>query len=144
VSYDFNLAGYERMTLSGTVQENQSITLNASLLSFDRIASSREVRNQPKPLSQVPPRLDPSVPVGSTVTITFVVDRDGSTRDHTFELKEKSDNAVFAQRCIDAIKQWKFSPALNQDGKPVNVKISVPFNVTPQAADEPGKMPWRQ
>ena len=140
VSYDFNLPGYERMTLSGTVAENQSITLNASLLSLDRIAPTREIKNQPKPLIQGPPKIDPAIPVGSTITITFVVDRDGSTRDHTFQLKESTDNAAFAQRCIDAVKLWKFSPALNQEGKPINVKLSIPFNVTPQQNDGPVNM----
>ena len=135
VEYDFNLSGHEKVTLSGSVTENQSITLNAVMLSFDRVASAREIKNQPKPLTQGQPKIDPSIPVGSTATITFVVDRNGSTRDHTFQLKDKMDNAIFAQRCIDAVKLWKFSPALNQEGKPINVKISVPFNVTPQAEE---------
>jgi hypothetical protein len=135
VEYDFNLSGHEKVTLSGSVTENQSITLNAVMLSFDRVASAREIKNQPKPLTQGQPKIDPTIPVGSTATITFVVDRNGSTRDHTFQLKDKMDNAIFAQRCIDAVKLWKFSPALNQEGKPINVKISVPFNVTPQAEE---------
>ena len=136
VEYDFNLAGHEKVTLSGSVVENQSITLNAQMLSFDRVASAREIKSQPKPLTQGQPKIDPAIPVGATATITFVVDRNGSTRDHTFQTKEKSDNAAFAQRCIEAVKLWKFSPALNLEGKPINVKISVPFNVT-QQSEEP-------
>ena len=136
VEYDFNLAGHEKITLSGQVVENQSLTLNAVLLSFDRIASTREIKNQPKPLAQDPPKIDAAVPVGSTITITFVVDRNGTTRDHTFQLKEKTDNAVFAQRCIDAVKTRKISPALSQAGKPLNVRLSVPFNVTQQQVED--------
>jgi len=139
VEYDFNLAGYEKATVSGTVVENQSVTLNASLLSFDRVSSAREIKTQPKALSQGAPKIDPTIPIGSTITITFVVDRNGTTRDHTFQLKEKTDNAVFAQRCIDAVKLWKFSPAVSLEGKPINVKLSVPFNVsTQQVEDAPG------
>ncbi len=137
VEYDFNLTGYEKLTLSGNVVENQSITLNAALVSFDRIASAREIKSQPKPLTQVQPKTDATTPVGSTATITFVVDRTGAIRDPSFQLKEKTDNAVFAQRCIDAVKLWKFSPALNQEGKPINVRISVPFSVNQQSDEAP-------
>lgn len=131
VEYEFNLAGHEKAVVSGNVVENQSITLNASLLSFDRVSLTREVKTQAKPLNREAPKIDPAVPVGSTITITFVVDRNGTTRDHTFQLKEKTDNAVFAQRCIDAVKQWKFSPAISLEGKPINVRLSVPFTVNP-------------
>jgi len=135
VEYEFTLAGHEKMTLNGSVVENQSTTLNAVLISFDRVASAREVKSQPKPLIQGQPKIDPTIPDGSTITITFVVDRNGTTRDHTFQLKEKTDNALFAQRCIDALKEWKFNPALNQEGKPINVRMSVPFNMAAQTPE---------
>jgi len=135
VEYEFNLVGYEKATVSGTVVDNQSVTLNASLLSFDRVTLPRDIKTQPKALVQGAPKIDPAIPVGSTITITFVVDRSGSTRDHTFQLKEKTDNAVFAQRCIDAIKLWKYSPAIGLEGKPINVKLSIPFNVSAQQTD---------
>ena len=87
VEYDFNMAGHEKVTLGASVVEGQSITLDAVMLSFDRIASAREIKNQPKPLTQGLPKIDPTIPVGSTAVVTFVVDRNGSTRDHGCPVK---------------------------------------------------------
>ncbi len=130
VDYTFVLPGYENMSLSGNVTEGASLNLNAVLLSVDRLAAAREIRDSPKvlPQSQVAPFVPPTAAVGTQVTISLVVEKDGKTRDIVVE---KSTDAGFAEECLKAVKKWKFSPAINKDGKPVNLKISVPFNVTP-------------
>jgi TonB family protein len=55
------------------------------------------------------------------VTLEVVVGSDGATRDISVLSTLGPD---FDKAAIDAVKQWKFSPAM-KDGKPVAVKIAV-------------------
>ncbi len=128
VEYTFAMPGYDSATMSGNVTEGGSLNLNSVLLSVNRLATAREIKDSPKPLFTVSPLVPPKVAVGTQVTISLSVEKDGKTRDIAVE---KSTDTAFAEECLKAVKKWKFSPAINKEGKPVNLKISVPFAVTP-------------
>ncbi|MDB6147516.1 MAG: TonB family protein [Spartobacteria bacterium] len=57
-----------------------------------------------------------------TVTVAIIIGADGSVRDA--KLVNATD-PIFIESAIEAVKQWKFHPAL-VDGKPVNISSSVP------------------
>lgn len=56
-----------------------------------------------------------------TVKLKLVVRSDGVPRDVTVSQSLGPD---FDSAAMDAVKQWKFSPAI-KDGKPVSVQIAV-------------------
>jgi protein TonB len=93
-------------------------------LVIDPIYSLKEVDQLPAPISQANPvyprtlrtqRLEGSVDVG------FVITAKGSIQDpHAVS----STHEGFEQAAIDAVKKWKFKPAM-KDGKPVSTKVLV-------------------
>lgn len=89
-------------------------------------------------------RKDPGVPVpvavvapsvsadynGSVVQIEFVVDAKG--RPDRFRVRSTPDSDV-ASAVVDAVKQWRFTPAL-ADGKPVATKVVLPVRIVDEFA----------
>ncbi len=77
-------------------------------------------------------KVNPSYPkeakedkVQGTVIVDITIDTEGSV----IEAKAtKSPDARLSTAAIDAIKQWKFKPALNKAGKPVQVLATVTVN----------------
>jgi TonB family protein len=136
VEYTFAMPGYDSATMNGNVTEGGSLNLNAVLLSVNRLATAKEIKDSPKPLFTVAPLVPPKVAVGTQVTISLIVEKDGKTRDIAVE---KSTDTAFAEECLKAVRKWKFSPAINKEGKPVNLKVSVPFAVTPNT--KPSDLP---
>ena len=59
-----------------------------------------------------------------TVTLALVVGVDGRPRDIKVEASPDKD---FAKNAVDAVKQWRFDPAI-RDGKPVELPIHVDVN----------------
>jgi protein TonB len=59
-----------------------------------------------------------------TVILWLIVDQNGKPRDIKVA---RSLGMGLDQRAIEAVKQWKFEPAM-KDGKPVNVQINVEVN----------------
>lgn len=95
------------------------------LYSFTK-ADSVEFDKPPVAISQVQPKYPDaamSENIEGTVYLKVFVDREGAVRDVSVI---KSDSKVFEQPSIDAIRQWRFTPALLQD-KPVDAWIAVPF-----------------
>jgi TonB family protein len=58
----------------------------------------------------------------ATVVVGFVLNEQGTIGDVAVV---RSTNHGFDQACMDAVQQWEFKPGL-KDGKPVNVRMSVP------------------
>jgi TonB family protein len=63
------------------------------------------------------------------VNVSFVVNRDGTLRD--IQTVGKVDKQL-GKTCIEAISKWKFQPAMGYDGRPLNVRVSVPITFVTQ------------
>jgi TonB family protein len=62
---------------------------------------------------------------GGSVTIEFVISKDGTTREH--KVVESDDDRAFANHVVIAVRAWKFSPAY-KDGKPISVQTRQSFH----------------
>jgi TonB family protein len=67
------------------------------------------------------PELEQHVSREGAVKVKLVVRSDGVPTDVTIS---RSLNPDFDNAAIDAVKQWKFSPA-TKDGKPIAVQIAI-------------------
>jgi TonB family protein len=76
----------------------------------------------PVPLAVVRPSVGPEY-VGTTVQLEFVVDVTGKPAG--FIVKSTPDSMV-AAAVTDAVKQWRFTPAMN-NGVAVATKVSLPI-----------------
>ncbi len=128
VSYELSLSGYDTETLSGKIQPGQILSLTRTLESEDRIARLSDTDERPVPLLTPQPQVSSlRIVEPLRVDIQLVVDRYGNTRDLSIT---KSTNAELAKLCLAAAAKWKFKPA-TINGKPVNVRVAVPFNIMP-------------
>lgn len=90
-----------------------------------RIYELSDVQVIPKVAYAVAPQYPFTLPeagIHAEVILWTVVHADGTVGDVTVET---STNAEFNQSAIDAVKQWKFEPALRND-EPVACRIRVP------------------
>lgn len=99
----------------------------------DKLASAfslAEIDQKPRAIFQPTP-LYPSVmrakKVEGVVTVIFVVDASGKVTDPRVE---KSTDPAFEKPALDAVKQWKFEPAL-RSGERVACKMRVPIRFQP-------------
>lgn len=87
-------------------------------------------------------RFDPPYPQGGslrsttaeTVKICFAIDTDG-TPSH-FSVTSGVDDVVNAA-ALNAVKQWQYIPAIQEDGHPVKVWVEVPVNFALPFRPEP-------
>ncbi len=77
-------------------------------------------------------KVNPSYPaeakkdkVEGQVVLDLTIDTDGSVSDTKVK---KSGDSRLTEAAIRAIKQWKFKPAMNKAGKPVEVVATVTVN----------------
>jgi hypothetical protein len=124
VRYELSLAGYEPASVSGTVSEGQHLQLNARMLSVDRIALLSEMKTQPQPVDTPAPQLSSVRVMPAQLKASFVIWRDGTVRD--LQIIGTNDK-VIAERCSTAVLRWTFKPALNKEGHPINVRVTVPI-----------------
>jgi protein TonB len=61
--------------------------------------------------------------VSGLVAVSCVIDENGSVVDMKVT---KSSHPDFERPAMDALKQWRFTPA-KKDGKPVKVRVTIPF-----------------
>jgi len=113
----------------------------AEMLSFEKKKDESlqdefiEVTEEPKPQQNIQaiviyPRKAIKTGIQGKVTYSALIDTNGNvTKVHI----DKSDNVIFDQAVIDAVKNTKFKPALNGDHKPVRVWYtqSVNFKIKP-------------
>ncbi len=97
---------------------------SAKSLEQSYIESCRKGTDVPVPIAVVSPQVD-GYDIGQTVQVEFVVDTTGNATD--VSIKSASDRA-FARAVVDAVKQWKFTPALH-NGAPVATKVILPVRV---------------
>lgn len=126
-SYVFSLRDYEDLTVPGEALEGQILDLNGKLRRVDRIAQAGEVKQQPKALEQPGPQLSPAQRrTTADIVIAVTVGRDGKLRDLTVT---KSTDKDIERVCVEALKKWKFEPALGNDNQPISVRLSIPFRI---------------
>jgi cell division protein FtsN len=131
VRYELSLANYEPATLSGRVESGKALNLNIPLLSVDRLVSLSELDKRPEPTTQVQPEVPGSLnlPKGGRVEIELVVTKTGATKDPKIA---SATNAELGNLCLTAASKWKWKPGMI-NGKPVNVKVVVPFVIAATA-----------
>ncbi len=63
--------------------------------------------------------------IQGTVKLDAIIDKEGKV----LELKAvESPDERLTKAAMDAVKEWKFKPAMNSKGKPVQVKITLTVN----------------
>jgi TonB family protein len=85
----------------------------------------------PDNIAGAPPRYPQSAvdqKIGGRVILLVDVAADGSVTDAVVERSEPA--GVFDQATLEAAKQWKFSPAI-ENGKPVAGRVRVPVHFSP-------------
>ncbi len=127
VAYELTLAGYDPVVVNGEIVEGQQLALDARLLSVDRLASPHEIATAPQPYDTPAPKLSAASNLPPEIKVAFVVLRDGSTSDVQVVGKVESS---MADECIAAVQRWKFKPAISRDGRPLNVRVTLPIKIT--------------
>ena len=125
VSILVQLPDYHPKTITGTVEANMPLDLAAALEPIERIARTSELDERPLPIKTVQPTADTGRFRDKFAMVSVVVDTDGSPTDVKIE---KSNDDEFAALCLDAIRQWRFTPGMIR-GKPVKARVTVPFSV---------------
>ena len=78
----------------------------------------------PVPVAVVTPSVGPEY-TGTVVQLEFTVDATGKPAG--FSVKSSPDDTL-AVAVVDAVKQWRFKPAV-RDGAPVATKVSLPVKI---------------
>lgn len=92
--------------------------------------SLSEIDQKPRPIFQSAPVFPPQLSgkkVEGLVTVLFVVDATGKVSSPRVE---KSSHPAFEKPAVDAVKQWKFEPAV-RGGKRVACKVRAPIRFQP-------------
>lgn len=88
-----------------------------------RVMSEDEVQQAPRPMEISPPdypaRARQSGATGA-VTVSFIVDIDGSVQDA--RVVEAAPPGIFEEAALEAVQRWSFEPGQN-DGSPVAVRV---------------------
>ena len=97
--------------------------------SLEKAFSLAEIDQKPRAIFQAAP----VYPAGKralevVVSVVFVVDQTGKV---TNPRVEKSTDPVFEKPAVDAVKQWKFEPAIKA-GQRVSCKMRVPIRFQPR------------
>ena len=93
--------------------------------------SLSEIDQKPRPIFQSAPVFPPQLAgkkVDGLVTVLFVVDATGKVSNPRVE---KSSHPAFERPAVDAVKQWKFEPAV-RGGKRVACKVRAPIRFQPR------------
>ena len=101
---------------------------SAKTLEQSYLESCRKGSDIPVPIAVVSPKVD-GYDIGQSVQVEFVVDTTGHATG--INIKSASDSA-FAEAVVDAVKQWRFTPALH-NGAPVATKVILPVRVVEAA-----------
>jgi TonB family protein len=115
--------------LRGTVEPERNLHLEAELeASAERIARINELDVRPEPVTRVQPMLSYTMEtLGGNVTISLVVDRDGTPKNLRID---KQSDPELGKRCLEAASQWRFKPGMIK-GKPVKTRVTLPFIINP-------------
>jgi TonB family protein len=101
---------------------------SAKTLEQSYIESCRQGTDVPVPISVVAPHVE-GYDIGQSVQVEFVVDTTG--HPSAINIKSASDRE-FADAVVDAVKQWRFTPA-QHNGVSVATKVVLPVRVVDSA-----------
>ena len=107
------------------------VAASAKTLEQSYIDGCRKGTDVPVPIEVVAPQVD-GYDIGQAVSVEFVVDTTG--RPSGISIKSSSDRAL-ANAVVDAVKQWRFTPA-QRNGTPVATRVILPVRVV-EAAKSP-------
>jgi len=96
---------------------------SAKTLEQSYLESCRKGSDVPVPIAVVSPKVD-GYDIGQSVQVEFVVDTTGHATG--INIKSASDRA-FAEAVVDAVKQWRFTPALHNGAPVVEAATSSQF-----------------
>jgi protein TonB len=97
--------------------------------SLENAFNLSEIDQKPRPIFQAMPVYPSGLrSVEGLVILIFVVDANGKV---TLPRVEKASQQEFEKPAIDALKQWKFEPAVKA-GKPVSCKMRIPIRFKPK------------
>ena len=122
----------------------KAVSKLAVLISLGIVAASSAIAKDSEVAYLETCRKEPGVPVpvavvapsvsadynGSTVQIEFIVAETG--KPEKFAVRSAPDETV-ASAVVDAVKQWRFKPAL-ADGRPVATKVVLPVRIVDEFA----------
>ncbi|MEZ6037090.1 MAG: energy transducer TonB [Planctomycetota bacterium] len=91
----------------------------------DGLFDLSDLDQKPRPIYQHPPQITPAMKkrMPGTVYVLFTVDESGVVRDPTVQ---SSDDPVFDQAALTAIRQWKFEPGKRR-GEAVSFRMRQPM-----------------
>ena len=127
-SYTLEVQGYIPVDVTGRVEPEKTLRLDATLISVDRIAGTSDLDERPVPIKTVEPIITHyQEKTEGTAIISLMIDRDGTPKD----LKvEQASSLQFGRRCLEAAARWRVSPGKIK-GIPVKTRVSLPFNIAP-------------
>lgn len=97
----------------------------------EKAFSMSEIDQKPRAVFQTAPLYPAELrdkKLEGSVTVIFVVDSSGKVLDPRIE---KSSNPAFDKPALDAVRQWKFEPAV-KGGERVNCKMRAPIRFQPR------------
>jgi TonB family protein len=125
-TYSLELNGFVPTDVTGQVEPDKAIHLEATLTPADRIARIADLDERPEPIKTVDPAINRlQEPGGGKVIISLTIDRDGTPKDLKIE---DASNTQLGRRCLEAVEQWRFKPGKIR-GVPVKTRVSLPFNI---------------
>ncbi len=128
VIYEVSLPGYDSETIEARIESGQVLNLSRNLEPEDRLVRLSDTDQRPVAILAPQPEISLQKLSGPVrVDITLTVDRNGNPRDLTVA---KAPTPEIGKLCLEAAAKWKFKPATIA-GKPVNVRVAVPFNIIP-------------
>jgi TonB family protein len=104
---------------------------SAKTLEQSYIESCRKGTEVPVPVAVVAPAVQ-GYDIGQSVEVRFVVDTAGLPSG--IGIRSASDGA-FAQAVMDAVSQWRFTPA-QRNGVPVTTRVILPVRVVKAASPD--------
>ena len=126
VEFGLELQGFIPTTVSGKIEPEKLLRLNATFNSQDRLARLNELDERPTPTKTVEPNVSYELgKSGASAIISLTIDRDGTPKDLKIESSSDGD---FGRRCLAAAAQWRFKPATIK-GVPVKTRVSLPFKL---------------
>ncbi|MBL9199843.1 MAG: TonB family protein [Opitutaceae bacterium] len=128
VTFEITLPGHDPATVEARIEPGQIINIEHTLEAEDRLVRLSDADERPIAILTPQPEIPLQRGQGPMqIDIALTVDRDGNPRDIQLV---KAPNPAVGKLCVEAAAKWKFKPA-TVNGKPVNVRVAIPFSITP-------------
>lgn len=126
--YEVTLDHFEPVALVAQVEGGRALELVADFKPEDRFYTADEVDRKPEAISSKQLELPYYLALeGGRADIELTVARDGTAKNLSIAQTTSADLGKF---CLAAVAKWQFKPG-TKSGKPVNVRITLPFAFKP-------------